>query len=1177
MSDPRLGFEKVLEKELEEIERSRAKRESMEGYGELHGGSSPSSPGEPYAKATRMNLLGLAFSGGGIRSASFNLGVLQGLARYGLLPRIDYLSTVSGGGYIGSWLTTWIKRACEKSKTLVDVSKDLAGNYPTEREAEAAPIRFLRRFTNYLTPRRGLFSGDTLAAAAIYTRNLLLNLAILIPFMAALLLLPRLARQCMNGLWPAAGASSSDYGLLITLLCFVPPVIVGGLNLWRLWKPTAGSLEYPWHAQPGAIGLLVVLPLLAGAWFVSPWVLTTVDPCALLPCRPIADWTQTDKTVRAMPAFVALLSLAGIVLVGLLGGGGFAALRGEWTSRVGGWLAAGALAWLFFSGLTLYSVEYWNQANEWGKLEEWTDFWKTKEFWSTVFTLLMGGGAGGVVGASESSKREIPPTKSPGDRLFEVAPYVLILTLFVSLSLGTEAVLQDHEWTSTEYLVRGFLFLLGLALVLSVVIDINSFSLHHFYRNRLARCYLGASDQSRCPDPFTGFVPTGHTLRISDLVTQPPGGGPDRPGKKWETPYIGPYHLVNTAVNLVSGKELAWQKRKAASFLLAPLYSGFVPARTTKCGTEGEIATLNSEGAFRETAKFESGMSLGTAMAISGAAFTPNMGYHSSPPVAFLMTVLNVRLGWWLGNSLNDSWKKPSPRLGLFYLLFELFGLTNSERNFVYLSDGGHFENLGLYELVRRRCRYIIVCDAGADPALTFEDLGNAIEKCRADFGIDVEIDVDAIRRSKEAGYSETHCAFGKIRYDRVRGGGADASVGTLLYIKASLTGEEPADVEHYADEHPEFPHQSTADQFFDESQFESYRALGKHIAEEVLNGAGEVAEVREQSTYDLFLNLRRYWYPPSVQVESHFTKHAAKVDEIYEELRTSKNLAFLSHQIYPEWRALVRGNAECDKPVSWLPKDCDQIREGFYICNQVIQLMENVYLDLNLDQEYDHPDNRGWMNFFRHWSWSAMFRVTWAISAATFGARFQTFCKRRLGLEIGKVDVSAPRTGTPAAPPNWISLEEELVLNFVEAKILQTLIAFDRGQGLLATDNAHFSVHPLALQVSLPPKEEKIEFHFGFALTYERHESNGTKSVLRCFRVQDHIRNMGLGRVGLTALLKQQTIAAVNIKNYPPEEVFRDAKLPVPVKGELDETQILFESVQKQAKGKSAGAAMTV
>jgi len=134
-------------------------------------------------------------------------------------------------------------------------------------------------------------------------------------------------------------------------------------------------------------------------------------------------------------------------------------------------------------------------------------------------------------------------------------------------------------------------------------------------------------------------------------------------------------------------------------------------------------------------------------MAISGAAVNPNMGSFSTSAAAFLLTAFNVRLGWWIGNPRhNGRWNQSSPKTGIFYLLAELTGSTNDERGFVNLSDGGHFENLGIYELVRRRCKYIIACDGSQDSEFAFEDLGNAIRKCDADFGAEIEIDLSQIR-----------------------------------------------------------------------------------------------------------------------------------------------------------------------------------------------------------------------------------------------------------------------------------------------------------------------------------------------------------------------------------------------------------------------------------------------
>ena len=275
------------------------------------------------------------------------------------------------------------------------------------------------------------------------------------------------------------------------------------------------------------------------------------------------------------------------------------------------------------------------------------------------------------------------------------------------------------------------------------------------------------------------------------------------------TARIRPYPLFNVALNLVGGKNLAWQQRKAASFIFSPEYCGFEyrvdedNEQERKQVRQDGNAVVPRAAAFRSAyaptgdhANDPTSLTVGLAVATSGAAASPNMGYHTSPTLAFLMTVFNVRLGWWLRNPRwAKVWTDKRSRLSLVELLSELLGMTTDDRSWVYLSDGGHFENLGIYELVRRRCRFIIASDAGQDGHVTFEDLGNAIEKCRADFGVDIEIDLTNIRLGAGR-FSEWHCAIGSIRYDSQN---PDEAQGTLLYIKSSLTGDEPADVLRYA------------------------------------------------------------------------------------------------------------------------------------------------------------------------------------------------------------------------------------------------------------------------------------------------------------------------------------------------------------------------------------------
>ena len=250
----------------------------------------------------------------------------------------------------------------------------------------------------------------------------------------------------------------------------------------------------------------------------------------------------------------------------------------------------------------------------------------------------------------------------------------------------------------------------------------------------------------------------------------------------------------------------------------------------------------HDDGAGPETDKIRHGISLGTAMAISGAAVSPNMGYSSSPSISLLLTLFNVRLGWWLGNpgdAGENSYQSEGPIWAAKPLIQEAFGQTTDARSFVYLSDGGHFENLGLYEMVRRRCRFIIVVDAGCDPKFTFEDLGNAVRKIFIDLGIRITFrDLQALRNRPTEGASPVdnipYFAVGTIHYKGADG--VDCENGHVLYVKPAYHGTEGAGIRSYATAHPDFPHESTIDQWFTESQFESYRSLGLDVMNDILD-----------------------------------------------------------------------------------------------------------------------------------------------------------------------------------------------------------------------------------------------------------------------------------------------------------------------------------------------------
>jgi len=324
--------------------------------------------------------------------------------------------------------------------------------------------------------------------------------------------------------------------------------------------------------------------------------------------------------------------------------------------------------------------------------------------------------------------------------------------------------------------------------------DMNVTSMHRYYRDRLSEAYLFKDAR----DPGTGRLLDNDAQKISRL---------NAPGS------TAPYHLINAALNLQGSTNPDYRGRKADFFLFT---KRFVGSRCT-----GYAPTTALEAA-------DPHLDLGTAMAISGAATAPNTGTSTIKPLVFVMALLNIRLGYWLPHPRRIARGLRDPvasflKVGPVYLFAELLGLIDENGPRVNLSDGGHIENLGIYELLRRRCELIIASDAEEDPDLAFGGLVNLIRTARIDRGIDIEIDLDALRATR-SGLAGKHCALGRIDY-------GDGREGRLLYLKSSLTGDEEEDVRAYRASHPKFPQEPTSDQFFDEAQFEVYRALGHHIA----------------------------------------------------------------------------------------------------------------------------------------------------------------------------------------------------------------------------------------------------------------------------------------------------------------------------------------------------------
>jgi hypothetical protein len=540
----------------------------------------------------------------------------------------------------------------------------------------------------------------------------------------------------------------------------------------------------------------------------------------------------------APPVFLCVFLAAFAFFIGLTSYGSTDEDR-EWTARMGAWILIALVGWAGFNFLILAGPVLFYRMPTIMKCVS------AAGGGSGILTLWLGYSS--KTDANNSGGGKVKTSSRFSDLVLAVAAPVFLAAILVALSLlsvfliyailtewtrwnrvipgegvlpwtlGSEqgylAILQE---TPTPVLLLFFFGMLGCGVLMSWLINLNKFSLHSVYRNRLIRAYLGATNRARKANHFTGFdpadnIPMGDLEKGSDGLVQ------------------RPFHIVNMALNLVGGKNLAWQQRKAETFTSSCLYTG-----SCRLG-------------YRDTAEYAQfrkipGLTLGTAMTVSGAAANSNMGYHSSPLVSFLLTLFNIRLGCWLGNpgpAGKDSFKMPAPRNPALYIAEEALGLSDDSRPFVFLSDGGHFENFGLYEMIMRRCKLIVVSDAGCDPECRLEDLGNAIRKIRADFGVKIEIDPFKIYSRNDWRYDKqekedvgTYCAVGKIDYSSVDGVKDNSANGIIIYIKPAICGREPKDVFNYKESSESFPHESTVDQFFNETQFESYRALGLYVME---------------------------------------------------------------------------------------------------------------------------------------------------------------------------------------------------------------------------------------------------------------------------------------------------------------------------------------------------------
>jgi hypothetical protein len=904
-----------------------------------------------YLELNNRKTAALCLSGGGIRSASFALGLLQCFAsdqkgsapeqktpaKDRLLAQFHYLSTVSGGGYIGSWLSAWLTRAGEAGPTTRAI-EDLGR---LQADTEPPQITNLRSDSNYLTPKVGALSADLWADLAMIVRNLVLNWAIILPALCVVVLIAKgyaafesaLTQPAKDGsspwLWvvliaallaflislsyqsanrPSQGRSNRTQGWF--LLCdLAPALIAAALAALVIGSGDIGDSLVSFArlgTDDGWWPVDILLALIGAGLYLAGWLLARVFwHRRRNPARGIGEVTPIDWRVPGVRArelaellwgilagalFGLLVALGAdllaaypkqhALLVLILGAPvillaqliaqiffvGAISLRQpddddrEWLARAGGWYAAAIVAWVALMVLVFLDALITDYLRQ--RLVVWLS---SVGGISGAITLVLGKSS--LTSPSPTHRKRDAKSVSV-DTILAIATPIFAAALVIAASALLDKVMFGKPFTETALfggtpVASSHWFdcppvMLLVALIIAVAftsfascrINVNRFSLHALYRNRLIRAFLAASRVS----PKGGEIDRPKRNLFTDV--DPDDNLPmwklwDRysshRGERWR-----PFHVINMALNIVSSKNLAWQERKAEPFTVSALHSG------SGCRA---FDGPGGPGAFQPTQYYGGkpgfGLSLGTAMAISGAAASPNMGYNSSPAVTFLMAMFNVRLGWWLpnpGKAGAGIHATDGPRWALGAFLAELFGLTQDDRRYVYLSDGGHFEDLGLYEMVRRRCRYIIVSDADCDPDFAFEDLGNAIRKIQIDLGIRIEMKgiehLKKRRRKRQVPDDEQrYYATGVIHYREVDGD--NTQDGHLLYIKPGLRWSESPDILSYALAHPEFPHETTLDQWFTESQFESYRHLGFTTGMAILKEAGAGAQPTWKEVFD--------------------------------------------------------------------------------------------------------------------------------------------------------------------------------------------------------------------------------------------------------------------------------------------------------------------------------------
>lgn len=740
----------------------------------------------------RRRITGLALSGGGIRSASFSLGVVQSLAEHRCIRNFHYLSTVSGGGYTGV-AVSWLRKLYgEKWQVQLHSPGTRSRSAPKAGEEheqsgnnEAIWLDFLRQHGNYLQPPP--MGVTDLVGVAL--RNLVLSLFVYVGLLSAgMALLHRMGMYTEYGSATCAAGGAICYDLNSLSISALSLVFVSFL-LYSL-----SSFVTSLSSKAEKIGLIVVA-MIPTAMIVSG---ISIEKYGL---------NFTDANVRARSTLILVgicsLALSSVFVVRRFRNTKLRDDKGDkdlyearvFNQAIGGYLLTFALLIAFSAALP----KLYNAAAKILELPAATLLASTALAYRTF--------AGGRV-----------PFTTP--RVQQVSIVLIFCCVVVSLGLCSYAVaywLQDAAW---QLHLSFFVAILTVAFCT----NLNQFGIGRMYRDRLMETFM----PDRASISHTRWsLATQANSKLGQLARLWRRSSGSNDG------YL--YPIINSNVVLVDSKTDTFRGRGGDSFVFSPMFCG-------SDATQWVRTREFSDGEFMA----------GTAMAISGAAANPNTapgghGFSRNRLVSFLMFLSQARLGAWVANpnapdtAINKIRRfvlRERPNFLSPGIVGGLFGRELSENSyFIELTDGGHFDNTGVYELIRRRSRLILLSQASQDSDFRMSDLANLIEKIRVDFdariffsdGTPIE---DLVPRhdgkftlpSAKKGY-----AVGKISY-------SDESIGWLVYIQATPVKELALDVHSYHLANPDFPNEPTADQFFREAQLEAYRELGHSLCDRFIN-----------------------------------------------------------------------------------------------------------------------------------------------------------------------------------------------------------------------------------------------------------------------------------------------------------------------------------------------------